>query len=145
MKKTYKVLTLALILVFALSLGAFADYSDVLVVFEEDWSAIMNLNRQAPMPDDGYEPLYLRGGITGWGADENFKLTTTDGNYYSAYYEAGSEVEITGAFKIASGSVDWAPYNFGGNFLVKAGENILQGIATIPAPIDKVKESKPSV
>ena len=101
------------------------DVINVFVVFEEDWYAIMNLNRQAPMPDDGYEPLYLRGGITGWGADENFKLTTTDGDYYSAYYEAGSEVEITGAFKIASGSVDWTPYNFGGNFLVKAGENYI--------------------
>ena len=101
------------------------DVINVFVVFEEDWYAIMNLNRQAPMPDDGYEPLYLRGGITGWGADENFKLTTTDGSYYSAYYEAGSEVEITGAFKIASGSVDWTPYNFGGNFLVKAGENYI--------------------
>ncbi|MED9996508.1 MAG: starch-binding protein, partial [Paludibacteraceae bacterium] len=101
------------------------DVINVWVAFEEDWSAIMNLNRQAPMPDDGYEPLYLRGGVTSWAADENYKLTTIDGNYYSAYYEAGSEVEITGAFKIASGSEDWAPYNFGGNFLVKAGENYI--------------------
>ena len=67
-------------------------------------------------PDDPDKPityteLYLKGAITSWGDDENFRLNTTDGDYYVVSYPAGEEVEISGEFKLAS--TDWSTYNFG--------------------------------
>ena len=65
-----------------------------------------------PDDSDAYTKLYLKGAITSWTDDENFRLTTADGNYYVVSYPAGQEVEISGEFKLASS--DWTTLDFGG-------------------------------
>ena len=65
-----------------------------------------------PDDSDAYTKLYLKGAITSWTDDENFRLKTADGNYYVVSYPAGQEVEISGEFKLASS--DWTTLDFGG-------------------------------
>ena len=65
-----------------------------------------------PDDSDAYTKLYLKGAITSWTDDENFRLKTADGNYYVVSYPAGQEVEISGDFKLASS--DWTTLDFGG-------------------------------
>ena len=85
-------------------------------------------------PDDPDKPityteLYLKGAITSWGDDENFRLNTTDGDYYVVSYPAGEEVEISGEFKLAS--TDWSTYNFGaasGTPAIEAGKEYVLAV-----------------
>ena len=45
--------------------------------------------------------LYLVGGFSGWGFPPENELSTTDGDYYVATYPTGSEIELSGDFKLA--------------------------------------------
>ena len=82
------------------------------------WYESLTFDAETP---SNYPAIYLRGGINGWAADDSYKLTSTDGDYYVATYPAGSEVEISGAFKIADAS--WGTHNYGGNLTIEANKS----------------------
>ena len=85
--------------------------------------------------------LFLVGGITSWGHLTNYELTTTDGNYYVATYPSGSEVELSGDFKLSDPT--WNIYNYGGNLQVEAGKSytLVKNGGNINA-VGKIKISK---
>ena len=57
-------------------------------------------------------PVYIMGGFNNWKANEDYKLTSTDGNYYVATYPAGSELKIEGGFKLGSAD-NWESIDLG--------------------------------
>ena len=103
----------------------------LLIAFVGALSALVAANTQ----------LFLVGGITGWGHLENYELTTTDGNYYVATYPSGSEVELSGDFKLSDPT--WNIYNYGGNLQVEAGKSytLVKNGGNINA-VGKIKISK---
>lgn len=74
-------------------------------------SALMAANTQ----------LFLVGGFSGWGFLPENELSTTDGDYYVATYPKGSEIELSGDFKLADPT--WNILNYGGNLQVEAGKS----------------------
>lgn len=74
-------------------------------------SALMAANTQ----------LFLVGGFSGWGFSPENELSTTDGDYYVATYPKGSEIELSGDFKLADPT--WNILNYGGNLQVEAGKS----------------------
>ncbi len=103
----------------------------LLIAFVGALSALVAANTQ----------LYLVGGITSWGHSANYELTTTDGNYYVATYPSGSEIELSGDFKLSDPS--WNIYNYGGNLQVEAGKSytLVKGGGNLSA-VGKIKISK---
>ena len=75
-----------------------------------------------PTPDPNVAPLYVKGGFNNWEANDTYKLTSADGNYYVANYSAGNEITISGNFKISN--EDWS-VNYGGGFLIEAGKSYM--------------------
>ena len=65
--------------------------------------------------------LYLVGGFSGWGFSPENELSTTDGDYYVATYPTGSEIELSGEFKIADPT--WKILDYGGASSVEAGKS----------------------
>ena len=57
-------------------------------------------------------PVYIMGGFNNWKANEDYKLTSTDGDYYVATYPAGSELKIEGGFKLGSAD-NWESIDLG--------------------------------
>ena len=74
-------------------------------------SALMAANTQ----------LFLVGGFSGWSFLPENELSTTDGDYYVATYPKGSEIELSGDFKLADPS--WGKLNYGGYLQVEAGKS----------------------
>ena len=74
-------------------------------------SALMAANTQ----------LFLVGGFSGWGFSPENELSTTDGDYYVATYPTGSEIELSGDFKLADPT--WHILNYGGSLQVEAGKS----------------------
>ena len=74
-------------------------------------SALMAANAQ----------LFLVGGFSGWDFLPENELSTTDGDYYVATYPKGSEIELSGDFKLADPT--WNILNYGGNLQVEAGKS----------------------
>ena len=91
--------------------------------YNNRWVASVTFDATPVVPTPIYEPIYLRGNVNAWGVDDDWKLTTTDGNYFVANYAAGSEVELSGSFKLGSGTTDWTPYNFGSDIVLEAGKS----------------------
>lgn len=75
-----------------------------------------------PVPNPDVAPLYVKGGFNNWEANDTYKLTSADGNYYVANYSAGNEITISGNFKISN--EDWS-VNYGGGFLIEAGKSYM--------------------
>ena len=102
---------------------------DVKVTFTEDWGATLLLTKQTVTPEPDPDPIdppvdivteiYVKGTFNQWSADETYKLTSTDGNYFVATYTSGNEVELTGNFKLAT--ADWNTIDYGGNYIVEPG------------------------
>ena len=95
-------------------------------------SALMAANTQ----------LFLVGGVTGWGHLANYELTTTDGNYYVATYPSGSEIELSGDFKLSDPT--WGVYNYGGGLQIEAGKSytLIKNSSTNLNAVGKIKISK---
>ncbi len=89
-----------------------------------DWVATLLITEQTitptPTPDPVVTEMYLMGNVTQWDPQDEYKLTSTDGDYFVATYTAGNEVEISGNFKVAT--ADWLTLDFGGNYIVEAGK-----------------------
>ena len=94
-------------------------------------SALMAANTQ----------LYLVGGFSNWNHLPENELTTTDGDYYVATYPSGSEIELSGNFKLSDPT--WNVYNYGGNLQVEAGKSytLVKGGGNLNA-VGKIKISK---
>ncbi|MBR2369873.1 MAG: leucine-rich repeat protein [Paludibacteraceae bacterium] len=93
-----------------------------------------------PTPDPNVAPLYIKLALNNWEANDTYKLTSADGNYYVANYSAGNEITISGNFKISN--EDWS-LNYGGAFIVEAGKSYT--LAAGGANLDtagKIKASK---
>ena len=75
-----------------------------------------------PTPDPNVAPLYIKLALNNWEANDTYKLTSADGNYYVANYSAGNEITISGNFKISN--EDWS-VNYGGAFTVEAGKSYM--------------------
>ena len=93
-----------------------------------------------PTPDPNVAPLYIKLALNNWEANDTYKLTSTDGNYYVANYSAGNEITISGNFKISN--EDWS-LNYGGGILIEAGKSYT--LAAGGANLDtagKIKASK---
>ena len=93
-----------------------------------------------PTPDPNVAPLYIKLALNNWEANDTYKLTSADGNYYVANYSAGNEITISGNFKISN--EDWS-VNYGGAFTVEAGKSYT--LAAGGANLDtagKIKASK---
>ena len=86
--------------------------------------------------------LFLVGGVTGWGHLANYELTTTDGNYYVATYPSGSEIELSGDFKLSDPT--WSIYNYGGGLQIEAGKSytLIKNSSTNLNAVGKIKISK---
>ena len=91
--------------------------------YNKKWVASFAYDPVPVEPTPVLDPIYLRGNVNAWGVDDDWKLTTTDGNYFVANYAAGSEVELSGSFKLGSGTTDWTPYDFGADIEVEAGKS----------------------
>ena len=85
--------------------------------------------------------LFLVGGFSGWGFPPENELSTTDGDYYVATYPTGSEIELSGDFKLADPT--WNILNYGGGFSVEAGKSytLVKGAGNLNA-VGKIKISK---
>ena len=93
-----------------------------------------------PTPDPNVAPLYIKLALNNWEANDTYKLTSADGNYYVANYSAGNEITISGNFKISN--EDWS-LNYGGGILIEAGKSYT--LAAGGANLDtagKIKASK---
>ena len=93
-----------------------------------------------PTPNPNVAPLYVKGGFNNWEANDTYKLTSADGDYYVANYSAGNEITISGNFKISN--ADWS-VNFGGAFLVETGKtySLVSGGANLDTS-GKIKATK---
>ena len=93
-----------------------------------------------PTPDPNVAPLYIKLALYNWEANDTYKLTSADGNYYVANYSAGNEITISGNFKISN--EDWS-VNYGGAFIVEAGKSytLTAGGANLDTA-GKIKASK---
>ena len=85
--------------------------------------------------------LFLVGGFSGWGFSPENELSTTDGDYYVATYPTGSEIELSGDFKLADPT--WNILNYGGNLQVEAGKSytLVKGAGNLNA-VGKIKITK---
>ena len=85
--------------------------------------------------------LFLVGGFSGWGFSPENELSTTNGDYYVATYPTGSEIELSGDFKLADPT--WNILNYGGNLQVEAGKSytLVKGGGNLSA-VGKIKISK---
>ena len=85
--------------------------------------------------------LFLVGGFSGWGFPPENELSTTDGDYYVATYPTGSEIELSGDFKLADPT--WNILNYGGALSVEAGKSytLVKGAGNISA-VGKIKITK---
>ena len=85
--------------------------------------------------------LFLVGGFSGWGFPPENELSTTDGDYYVATYPTGSEIELSGDFKLADPT--WNILNYGGGFSVEAGKSytLVKGAGNLNA-VGKIKITK---
>ena len=86
--------------------------------------------------------LFLVGGITNWTHLADYELTTTDGDYYVATYPSGSEIELSGDFKLSDPT--WGVYNYGGGLQIEANKSytlILNSSTNLNA-VGKIKISK---
>ena len=95
-------------------------------------SALMAANTQ----------LFLVGGITSWDHLADYELKTTDGDYYVATYPSGSEIELSGDFKLSDPT--WGIYNYGGGLQIEANKSytlILNSNTNLNA-VGKIKISK---
>ncbi len=94
-------------------------------------SALMAANTQ----------LFLVGGFSGWGFSPENELSTTDGDYYVATYSKGSEIELSGDFKLADPT--WNILNYGGALSVEAGKSytLVKGAGNLNA-VGKIKITK---
>ena len=103
----------------------------LLIAFVGALSALMAANTQ----------LFLVGGFSGWGFSPKNELSTTDGDYYVATYPTGSEIELSGDFKLADPT--WNILNYGGNLQVEAGKSytLVKGAGNLSA-VGKIKISK---
>ena len=86
--------------------------------------------------------LFLVGGITSWQHLADYELTTTDGNYYVATYPSGSEIELSGDFKLSDPT--WGVYNYGGGLQIEAGKSytLIKNSNTNLNAVGKIKISK---
>ncbi|MBR2369874.1 MAG: hypothetical protein IKA83_06935 [Paludibacteraceae bacterium] len=85
--------------------------------------------------------LFLVGGFSGWGFPPENELSTTDGDYYVATYPTGSEIELSGDFKLADPT--WNILNYGGGFSVEADKSytLVKGAGNLNA-VGKIKITK---
>ena len=85
--------------------------------------------------------LYLVGGFSGWGFSPENELSTTDGDYYVATYPTGSEIELSGEFKLADPT--WGLLNYGGTLSVEAGKSytLVENAGNLSA-VGKIKITK---
>lgn len=90
-----------------------ADYEFVLD-YEATWTVTINPTNQtinfATEDERPQVDIYVRGGMNGWGAEDAWKLTTTDGVIYTL---AGVSIASDVQFKIADAS--WGTINYGAN------------------------------
>ena len=95
-------------------------------------SALMAANTQ----------LFLVGGITNWTHLADYELTTTDGDYYVATYPSGSEIELSGDFKLSDPT--WGVYNYGGGLQIEANKSytLIKNSNTNLNAVGKIKISK---
>ena len=95
-------------------------------------SALMAANTQ----------LFLVGGFSGWGFSPENELSTTDGNYYVATYPKGSEIVLSGDFKLADPS--WSILNYGGSLQIEAGKSytLQEKVNTNLNAVGKIKITK---
>lgn len=86
--------------------------------------------------------LFLVGGFSGWGFLPENELSTTDGDYYVATYPKGSEIVLSGDFKLADPS--WGILNYGGNLQVEAGKSytLQEKVNTNLNAVGKIKITK---
>ncbi|MBQ2026013.1 MAG: starch-binding protein, partial [Paludibacteraceae bacterium] len=113
--------------------------------YNNNWVASFAYDPVPVEPTPVLDPIYLRGNVNAWGIDDTWKLTTTDGNYFVANYAAGSEVELSGSFKLGSGTTDWTPYNFGADIVLEAGKSYVLTAGSSSPNINtsgKIKVSK---
>ena len=85
--------------------------------------------------------LFLVGGFSGWGFPPENELSTTDGDYYVATYPIGSEIELSGEFKLADPT--WGLLNYGGTLSVEAGKSytLVENAGNLSA-VGKIKITK---
>ena len=85
--------------------------------------------------------LFLVGGFSGWGFPPENELSTTDGDYYVATYPIGSEIELSGDFKLADPT--WGLLNYGGTLSVEAGKSytLVENAGNLSA-VGKIKITK---
>ena len=103
----------------------------LLIAFVGALSALMAANTQ----------LFLVGGFSGWGFSPENELSTTDGDYYVATYPTGSEIELSGDFKLADPT--WNILNYGGNLQIEAGKSYtLVKVGGNLSAVGKIKISK---
>ncbi len=95
-------------------------------------SALMAANTQ----------LFLVGGFSGWGFSPENELSTTDGDYYVATYSKGSEIELSGDFKLADPT--WSILNYGGGLQIEANKSytLIRNSNTNLNAVGKIKISK---
>ena len=106
-------------------------FYSLLIAFIVAISASMAANTQ----------LFLVGGFSGWGFSPENELSTTDGDYYVATYPTGSEIELSGDFKLADPT--WNILNYGGNLQVEAGKSYtLVKVGGNLSAVGKIKISK---
>lgn len=86
--------------------------------------------------------LFLVGGFSGWSFLPENELSTTDGDYYVATYPKGSEIVLSGDFKLADPS--WAILNYGGPISVEAGKSytLQEKVNTNLNAVGKIKITK---
>ncbi|MBR6686145.1 MAG: hypothetical protein IKL69_01895, partial [Paludibacteraceae bacterium] len=94
-------------------------------------SALMAANTQ----------LFLVGGFSGWDFSPENELSTTDGDYYVATYPTGSEIELSGEFKLADPT--WKILNYGGTLSVEVGKSytLVENAGNLSA-VGKIKITK---
>lgn len=86
--------------------------------------------------------LFLVGGFSGWAFLPENELSTTDGDYYVATYPKGSEIELSGDFKLADPT--WNILNYGGYLQVEAGKSytLQEKVNTNLNAVGKIKITK---
>lgn len=82
------------------------------VVVAGDLSTI-TLSTETPNPNAGsFATIYIRGGMNGWGVDEAWVMTTTDGKVYTFTTNADNGTIIEPGIEFKFADENWGKYNF---------------------------------
>lgn len=91
-----------------------AGDQNIVMPWSGDWTleinsslTVLTLSTTTPAPE-GFTAVYVRGGMNGWGTEDEWKFETTDGN---TYVLTGVTIEEGVEFKIAD--ANWSKINYG--------------------------------